>query len=182
MRRRRASPKGLTIDSRFALIAVRGTKFFAVASERPSGVFVEEGAVDVTAAGQDGEAQFGPRAPISPSPAIRLEKCAAGASPRSPRRWRWSSSSAVSNAFWLHRQVLPGLCKEGHPFTADWACDDRRTGARRIWSSTKPASSARLTARPVSARVNRISRCMGVPDITQLNVSPTWLTNSYKRL
>lgn len=45
-------PKGLTIDSRFALIAVRGTKFFAGRLGEAFSVFVEEGAVDVTAAGQ----------------------------------------------------------------------------------------------------------------------------------
>lgn len=44
--------KGLTIDSRFALIAVRGTKFFAGRLGEAFSVFVEEGAVDVTAAGQ----------------------------------------------------------------------------------------------------------------------------------
>jgi len=44
--------KGLTIDSRFALIAVRGTRFFAGRLGEAFSVFVEEGAVDVTAAGQ----------------------------------------------------------------------------------------------------------------------------------
>jgi len=44
--------KGLTIDSRFALIAVRGTRFFAGQLGEAFSVFVEEGAVDVTAAGQ----------------------------------------------------------------------------------------------------------------------------------
>jgi ferric-dicitrate binding protein FerR (iron transport regulator) len=44
--------KGLIIDSRFALIAVRGTKFFAGRLGEAFSVFVEEGAVDVTAGGQ----------------------------------------------------------------------------------------------------------------------------------
>lgn len=44
--------KGLTIDSRFALIAVRGTKFFAGQLGEAFSVFVDEGAVDVTAAGK----------------------------------------------------------------------------------------------------------------------------------
>lgn len=44
--------KGLTIDSRFALIAVRGTRFFAGQLGDAFSVFVEKGAVDVTAAGQ----------------------------------------------------------------------------------------------------------------------------------
>ena len=44
--------KGLTIDSRYALIAVRGTRFFAGQLGEAFSVFVEEGAVDVTAAGQ----------------------------------------------------------------------------------------------------------------------------------
>jgi ferric-dicitrate binding protein FerR (iron transport regulator) len=43
---------GLTIDSRYALIAVRGTRFFAGQLGEAFSVFVEEGAVDVTAAGQ----------------------------------------------------------------------------------------------------------------------------------
>jgi ferric-dicitrate binding protein FerR (iron transport regulator) len=45
-------PKGFTIDSRFALIAVRGTKFFAGRLGEAFSVFVEEGSVDVTAGGR----------------------------------------------------------------------------------------------------------------------------------
>jgi hypothetical protein len=44
--------KGLTIDSRYALIAVRGTTFFAGRLGEAFSVFVEDGAVDVTAGGQ----------------------------------------------------------------------------------------------------------------------------------
>jgi ferric-dicitrate binding protein FerR (iron transport regulator) len=43
---------GLIIDSRYALIAVRGTRFFAGQLGEAFSVFVEEGAVDVTAGGQ----------------------------------------------------------------------------------------------------------------------------------
>lgn len=42
-------PKGLEVQSPFALIAVRGTRFFAGPIEGIFGVFVERGAVDVTA-------------------------------------------------------------------------------------------------------------------------------------
>ncbi len=45
-------PGGLKIESPFALIAVRGTTFFAGDTGKGFGVFVEMGAVDVTAAGQ----------------------------------------------------------------------------------------------------------------------------------
>ena len=43
--------KGLTIDSRYALIAVRGTRFFAGELGEAFSVFVAKGAVDVTAGG-----------------------------------------------------------------------------------------------------------------------------------
>ena len=42
-------PKGLEVQSPFALIAVRGTRFFAGPIEGIFGVFVSRGAVDVTA-------------------------------------------------------------------------------------------------------------------------------------
>jgi len=41
----------LTVRSRFGLIAVRGTKFFAGPSKGVFGIFVERGEVQVTAAG-----------------------------------------------------------------------------------------------------------------------------------
>jgi ferric-dicitrate binding protein FerR (iron transport regulator) len=44
-------PKGLTVQSPFALIAVRGTVFFAGPINGVFGVFVESGSIDVTAAG-----------------------------------------------------------------------------------------------------------------------------------
>jgi ferric-dicitrate binding protein FerR (iron transport regulator) len=44
-------PKGLTVQSPFALIAVRGTSFFAGPIEGVFGVFVESGSVEVTAGG-----------------------------------------------------------------------------------------------------------------------------------
>jgi ferric-dicitrate binding protein FerR (iron transport regulator) len=43
--------KGLEVESPFALIAVRGTRFFAGPIEGIFGVFVARGAVDVTAGG-----------------------------------------------------------------------------------------------------------------------------------
>jgi ferric-dicitrate binding protein FerR (iron transport regulator) len=46
-----ALPKGLTVQSPFALIAVRGTDFFAGPIEGVFGVFVQNGSVDVTAGG-----------------------------------------------------------------------------------------------------------------------------------
>lgn len=44
-------PNGLTVQSPFALIAVRGTVFFAGPINGVFGVFVESGSLDVTAAG-----------------------------------------------------------------------------------------------------------------------------------
>ncbi len=58
-------PKGLTIDSRFALIAVRGTKFFAGRLGGDFSVFVEHGAVDVTAAGKTVQLKSGEGTDIS---------------------------------------------------------------------------------------------------------------------
>ncbi len=46
-----AQPTALNVQSPFALIAVRGTRFFAGDLERAFSVFVERGAVNVTAAG-----------------------------------------------------------------------------------------------------------------------------------
>jgi ferric-dicitrate binding protein FerR (iron transport regulator) len=45
-------PKGLTVESPFALIAVRGTVFFAGPINGVFGVFVKSGSLDVTAAGR----------------------------------------------------------------------------------------------------------------------------------
>lgn len=45
-------PKGLDVQSPFALIAVRGTRFFAGPIEGIFGVFVSRGVVDVTAGNQ----------------------------------------------------------------------------------------------------------------------------------
>ena len=45
-------PKGLTVGSPFALIAVRGTVFFAGPINGVFGVFVKSGSLDVTAAGR----------------------------------------------------------------------------------------------------------------------------------
>jgi ferric-dicitrate binding protein FerR (iron transport regulator) len=45
-------PKGLTVESPFALIAVRGTVFFAGPINGVFGVFVKSGLLDVTAAGK----------------------------------------------------------------------------------------------------------------------------------
>jgi ferric-dicitrate binding protein FerR (iron transport regulator) len=44
-------PKNLEVQSPFALIAVRGTRFFAGPIDRTFGVFVAKGAVDVTGGG-----------------------------------------------------------------------------------------------------------------------------------
>jgi ferric-dicitrate binding protein FerR (iron transport regulator) len=44
-------PKGLEVESPFALIAVRGTRFFAGPIDGIFGVFVARGTVDVTAGG-----------------------------------------------------------------------------------------------------------------------------------
>ncbi|MGH6874126.1 MAG: FecR family protein [Aestuariivirgaceae bacterium] len=44
-------PKGLTVESPFALIAVRGTVFFAGPINGVFGVFVKSGSLDVTAGG-----------------------------------------------------------------------------------------------------------------------------------
>jgi hypothetical protein len=45
-------PKGLSVESPFALIAVRGTRFFAGDIEGTFGVFAARGSVDVTAGGR----------------------------------------------------------------------------------------------------------------------------------
>jgi ferric-dicitrate binding protein FerR (iron transport regulator) len=45
-------PKGMTVESPFALIAVRGTVFFAGPINGVFGVFVKSGSLDVTAAGR----------------------------------------------------------------------------------------------------------------------------------
>ena len=45
-------PEGLTVESPFALIAVRGTVFFAGLINGVFGVFVKSGSLDVTAAGK----------------------------------------------------------------------------------------------------------------------------------
>jgi hypothetical protein len=45
-------PKGLAVESPFALIAVRGTRFFAGKIDGVFGVFVERGSVNVTAGGR----------------------------------------------------------------------------------------------------------------------------------
>jgi ferric-dicitrate binding protein FerR (iron transport regulator) len=47
-----SAPRPMQIRSPFALIAVRGTRFFAGPSNGPFGVFVERGAVTVAAAGR----------------------------------------------------------------------------------------------------------------------------------
>ena len=51
-RPQRSAPAGVRIRSRFALIAVRGTQFFAGPSNGPFGVFVARGSVAVSSAGQ----------------------------------------------------------------------------------------------------------------------------------
>ena len=51
-RPQRSAPAGVRIRSPFALIAVRGTQFFAGPSNGPFGVFVARGSVAVTSAGQ----------------------------------------------------------------------------------------------------------------------------------
>jgi ferric-dicitrate binding protein FerR (iron transport regulator) len=48
----RSAPAGVLIRSPFALIAVRGTQFFAGPSNGPFGVFVARGSVAVTSAGR----------------------------------------------------------------------------------------------------------------------------------
>jgi hypothetical protein len=45
-------PKSLSVNSPFALIAVRGTRFFAGSIDGQFGVFVDRGSVDVTAGGK----------------------------------------------------------------------------------------------------------------------------------
>jgi ferric-dicitrate binding protein FerR (iron transport regulator) len=66
-------PAGIQVRSPFALIAVRGTRFFAGPSNDRFGVFVERGTVAVTAAGQrvilrqgDGTDIASPGAPPTP--------------------------------------------------------------------------------------------------------------------
>jgi ferric-dicitrate binding protein FerR (iron transport regulator) len=49
---RNSLPKGLTVKSHFALIAVRGTVFFAGPINGVFGVFVKSGSLNVTAAGK----------------------------------------------------------------------------------------------------------------------------------
>ena len=51
-RPQRSAPAGVRIRSPFALIAVRGTQFFAGPSNGRFGVFVARGSVAVTSAGQ----------------------------------------------------------------------------------------------------------------------------------
>ena len=51
-RPQRSAPAGVRIRSPFALIAVRGTQFFAGPSNGPFGVFAARGSVAVTSAGQ----------------------------------------------------------------------------------------------------------------------------------
>jgi ferric-dicitrate binding protein FerR (iron transport regulator) len=51
-RPQRSTPAGVRIRSPFALIAVRGTQFFAGPSNGPFGVFAARGSVAVTSAGQ----------------------------------------------------------------------------------------------------------------------------------
>jgi hypothetical protein len=55
----RGLPKGLSIQSPFALIAVRGTRFFAGRIEGIFGVFVVRGLVDVTAGGRTARLRAG---------------------------------------------------------------------------------------------------------------------------
>jgi hypothetical protein len=68
-----SAPAGVRIRSPFALIAVRGTRFFAGPSNGRFGIFVARGAVTVTAAGQrvvlregDGTDVASPGAPPTP--------------------------------------------------------------------------------------------------------------------
>jgi ferric-dicitrate binding protein FerR (iron transport regulator) len=72
-----AAPSGLQIRSPFALIAVRGTRFFAGPSNGFFGVFVEHGSVAVSAAGQQVTLQTGE------GTNVRWP----GAAPTRPARW-----------------------------------------------------------------------------------------------
>ena len=70
------APLPIQIRSPFALIAVRGTRFFAGPSNERFGVFVERGSVLVTAAGRQvvvraGEGSDIPYPGAAPTPAVR---------------------------------------------------------------------------------------------------------------
>jgi ferric-dicitrate binding protein FerR (iron transport regulator) len=69
--------EGLTLDSPFALIAVRGTRFFAGPIDGVFGVFVQRGMVDVSAAGRTVRLERGEGTDIPRR----------GAPPTPPKRW-----------------------------------------------------------------------------------------------
>jgi len=77
-REKGSSPSPLQIRSPFALIAVRGTRFFSGPSNGWFGVFVERGSVSVSAAGQQVILQAGEGTNIR----------WLGAAPTRPARWR----------------------------------------------------------------------------------------------
>ena len=80
--------KNLEVESPFALIAVRGTRFFAGPIDGIFGVFVARGAVDVTAGGSTVRLKQ-VKARTLPALAPPPDRSRSGASPRSPRPWRW---------------------------------------------------------------------------------------------
>ena len=73
-----SAPRGLTVESPFALIAVRGTTFFAgTEPDGRFGVFVDDGTVNVTAAGKTVSLKAGDGTTIK----------AAGEPPDDPAKW-----------------------------------------------------------------------------------------------
>jgi ferric-dicitrate binding protein FerR (iron transport regulator) len=80
------APSGVHIRSPFALIAVRGTRLFAGPSAGVFGVFVERGAVDVSAGGQRVVVKAGQGTNIAYP----------GAAPTPPAPWK---PARISNAF-----------------------------------------------------------------------------------
>lgn len=74
---RGAHPRGLTVRSPSALIAVRGTRFFAGPSAGAFGVFVEEGRVSVRAGGRA----------VTVEPGEGVQIATPGGPPTTPARW-----------------------------------------------------------------------------------------------
>ncbi len=73
-----SSPRGLTVASPFALIAVRGTRFFAgTEPDGRFGVFVDEGAVSVSASGKT----------VTVSTGMGTTIAKAGEAPSDPAAW-----------------------------------------------------------------------------------------------
>jgi ferric-dicitrate binding protein FerR (iron transport regulator) len=85
----RSAPAGVLIRSPFALIAVRGTQFFAGPSNGPFGVFVARGSVAVTSAGRQVILREGEGTDLQPPPPETegYRDISLGAPPRPVKRW-----------------------------------------------------------------------------------------------